>query len=179
MLRRLIAFAVVLIAGVFIWMRSDERSEHENEAAAASPPNGTVTTQEGGIRETVDGITYHMPYGRPTRPFTPAVQVGDLIFLAGQIGASADAQGGVVPGGIQAETRQTLENIRDVLEKSGSDMNHVVKCTVFMADMKEWDAMNEVYTTFFPNNKPARSAFGTTGIALNGRVEIECFAKAK
>lgn len=179
MLRRLIAVAAVIIAGVFLWLRANEREELEHEAALAPPPNGTVTSPDGGLREVYDGITYHMPYGQPTRPFTPAVQVGDLIFLAGQIGTSANAQGGIVPGGIQPETRQTLENIRDVLEKSGSDMDHVVKCTVFMADMKEWDAMNEVYTTFFPNHKPARSAFGTTGIALNGRVEIECFAKAK
>jgi 2-iminobutanoate/2-iminopropanoate deaminase len=141
-------------------------------ARATPVPQGTPT------KETVNGVTYHMPYGRPTRPFTPAVQVGDLLFLAGQIGTSASAQGGVVPGGIQAETRQAMLNIKDVLEKSGSSMDRVVKCTVFMADMKEWDAMNEVYATFFPRYKPARSAFGATGIALNARVEIECIAKA-
>jgi len=135
--------------------------------------------QPAPLKETVNGITYHMPYGRPTRPFTPAVQTGDLIFVAGQIGTSASAQGGVVPGGIQAETRQTLTNIKDVLDKSGSSMAHVVKCTVFMADMKEWDAMNEIYTTFFPDHKPARSALGANGLALNAKVEIECIAKAK
>jgi 2-iminobutanoate/2-iminopropanoate deaminase len=120
-----------------------------------------------------------MPYGRPTRPFTPATQVGDVLYLAGQIGTSANAQGGVVPGGIQAETRQTMENIRDVLEKSGSSMDRVFKCTVMMADMREWDAMNEVYVTFFPGNKPARSALGANGLALNAKVEIECLAKVK
>jgi 2-iminobutanoate/2-iminopropanoate deaminase len=129
--------------------------------------------------ETVDGITYHMPYGRPTRPFTPAVQVGNLIFISGQIGTAPNAQGQVVPGGIQPETRQTLNNIKDVLEKSGSSMERVVKCTVFMADMREWDAMNEVYVTFFPGNKPARSALGANGLALGARVEIECFAAAR
>jgi reactive intermediate/imine deaminase len=128
--------------------------------------------------ETVNGITYHMPYGRLTRPFTPAVQVGDLIFVSGQIGTAPNAQGQLVPGGIQAETRQTLSNIRDVLEKSGSSMDRVVKCTVFMADMREWDAMNEVYVTFWPGNKPARSALGANGLALGARVEIECFAAA-
>jgi 2-iminobutanoate/2-iminopropanoate deaminase len=120
-----------------------------------------------------------MPYGRPTRPFTPAVQVGDVLYLAGQIGTAASAQGGVVPGGIQTETRQTMLNIKDVLEKSGSSMDHVFKCTVMLADMKEWDAMNEVYTTFFPNHKPARSALGANGLALNARVEIECLARVK
>lgn len=139
----------------------------------------TPAAQQGPLKETVNGITYHMPYGRPTRPFTPAVQVGDVLYLAGQIGTSANAQGGVVPGGIQAETRQTMENIKDVLEKSGSSMDRVFKCTVFMADMKEWDAMNEVYTTFFPTHKPARSALGANGLALNARVEIECLARAR
>lgn len=121
------------------------------------------------------------PYGPPTRPFSPAVKVGNMLFLAGQIGTAADAKGNtVVPGGIAAETRQTMDNIKDVLEKSGSDMDHVVKCTVFMADMKEWDAMNTVYATYFRNGKfPARSAFGSTGLALNARVEIECMATVK
>ena len=73
-----------------------------------------------------------------------------------------------------------MNNIKDVLEKTGSDMDHVVKCTVFMADMKEWDAMNAVYRTFFRNgNFPARSAFGSTGLALNARVEVECIATLK
>jgi reactive intermediate/imine deaminase len=169
---KILAAVVVAGAAVFFLNRSRE------SAAEASSQLTAVATQGGGLRETVNGITYHMPYGRPTRPFTPAVQVGDVIYLAGQIGTSANAQGGVVPGGIQAETRQTMENIKDVLAQSGSSLDHVVKCTVFMADMKEWDAMNEVYTTYFPRNKPARSALGANGLALNARVEIECIAKA-
>ena len=148
-------------------------------AAAVGRASATPRLSQGTpLKETVNGITYHMPYGRPTRPFTPAVEVGDVLYLAGQIGTSANAQGGVVPGGIQAETRQTMLNIKDVLEKSGSSMDRVFKCTVFMADMREWDAMNEVYVTFFPNQKPARSALGASGLALNARVEIECFARA-
>lgn len=123
---------------------------------------------------------YLHPYGPPTRPFSPAVKVGNVLYLAGQIGTPPDASGGVVPGGIEAETRQTMENIKDVLAKTGSDMQHVVKCTVFMADMKEWDAMNGVYRTYFKDGKfPARSAFGSTGLALNARVEIECIATVK
>ncbi|HEX6972310.1 MAG TPA: RidA family protein [Limnochordia bacterium] len=148
-------------------------------AAAGGYSVARATPQGQGLRETVNGITYHMPYGRPTRPFTPAVQVGDLLFLSGQIGTSADAQGGLVPGGIQAETRQTMENIKDVLEKSGSSMDRVVKCTVFIADMREWDAMNEIYASYFPNHKPARSSLGASGLALNARVEIECIARAR
>lgn len=141
-----------------------------------SRAKSTPAPVPAGIAVTENGVTWHLPYGRPTRPFSPAVQVGNLLFLAGQIGTSANAQGGVVPGGIQAETRQTMENIKDVLEKSGSSLDRVVKCTVFMADMREWDAMNEVYATFFPRNKPARSAFGANGLALGAKVEIECIA---
>ena len=135
----------------------------------------TAPTTEG-YTVTENGITWIAPYGKPTRPFTPAVKIGNLLFLRGQVGTAPNAQGGVVPGGIRAETKQTLANIKDVLEKSGSSMDRVVKCTVFMADMKEWDAMNEVYVTFFTNNKPARSALGASGLALNAKVEIECMA---
>ena len=175
-IRKLVAALILAIALLF-WMTRSAASPSV-ETASASPVPATQS-QATPLKETVNGITYHMPYGRPTRPFTPAVQVGDILYLAGQIGTSASAQGGVVPGGIQPETRQTMLNIKDVLEKSGSSMEHVIKCTVFMADMKEWDAMNEVYTTFFPNHKPARSALGSTGLALNAKVEIECIAKAK
>lgn len=176
-IRKILA-AVVAVIALLLWLtRRATTPAAEASASAISPPPSP--TAQGGLRETVNGITYHMPYGRPTRPFTPAVQVGDILYLAGQIGTAASAQGGVVPGGIQAETRQTMENIKDVLEKSGSSMAHVFKCTVFMADMREWDAMNEVYTTFFPNHKPARSALGASGLALNAKVEIECLAKAK
>jgi enamine deaminase RidA (YjgF/YER057c/UK114 family) len=69
-----------------------------------------------------------------------------------------------------------MDNIRDVLEKSGSSLDRVVKCTVMMADMSEWNAMNGVYATYFPSHKPARSAFGATALALGARVEIECWA---
>ena len=111
----------------------------------------------------------------PVRPFSPAVRANGMLFLAGQIGT--DSSGAVVKGGIQPETRQTMENIRAVLLRAGSSFDRVVKCTVFLADMKEWGAMNEVYVTFFdPTRRPARSAMGTSGLALNARVEIECLA---
>ena len=151
-----------------ILLASCARSSASTSGAAAPAPAETRTTE--------NGVTWHTPYGRPTRPFSPAVQVGNLLFLAGQIGTSANAQGAVVPGGIKAETKQTMENIKEVLGKAGSSLDRVVKCTVFMADMREWDAMNEVYATYFPRNKPARSALGANGLALSARVEIECIA---
>ena len=108
-------------------------------------------------------------------PFSEAVRVGNLLFLSGQIGLMPGTVE-LAPGGIQPETRQTLERIRATLEKFGSSMSQVVKCTVFLADISEWAAMNEVYVQFFPDNPPARSALGTNGLALGARTEIECIA---
>ena len=111
----------------------------------------------------------------PPRPFSPAVRANGFVFLAGQLGT--DSTGRVVPGGIQPETRRAMENIRNVLARAGSSLDRVVKCTVFLADMREWGAMNEVYVTFFePGRFPARTAAGASGLALAARVEIECLA---
>ncbi len=124
-------------------------------------------------------VEWLTPFGTPSRPFSPATRIGNLIFLSGQIGTTADAGGELVPGGIEAETRQTLLNIRRVLDLVGSGMDRVLKCTVMMADMAEWDRMNAVYREMFPPGRlPARSAFGATALALNARVEIECIAAA-
>lgn len=109
-------------------------------------------------------------------PFSPAVRAGDLLFLSGQIGTVTG--GGLVEGGIGPETRQTMENIKAVLGAAGSSLDKVVKCTVFLADIAEWPAMNEVYRTYFPTDPPARSAVAGSGLALNSRVEIECIALA-
>ena len=107
-------------------------------------------------------------------PFSSAVRVDDLLFLSGALGIVPGTMT-LAEGGIQGETRQTLENIKGTLENFGSSMDRVVKCTVFRADMGEWGAMNEVYRTFFVN-PPARSALGASGLALDARVEIECIA---
>lgn len=107
-------------------------------------------------------------------PFSSAVRVDDLLFLSGALGIVPGTMT-LAEGGIQGETRQTLENIKGTLENFGSSMDRVVKCTVFLADMSEWGAMNEVYRTFFVN-PPARSALGASGLALDARVEIECIA---
>ena len=108
-------------------------------------------------------------------PFSDAVRVGNMLYLSGQIG-SLPGEMKVVPGGIQAETRQVMENIKGLLEANGSSMDRVVKCLVMMADIAEWPGMNEVYVTYFTDHFPARSAFAGTGLALGARVEIECWA---
>ena len=107
-------------------------------------------------------------------PFSAAVRVDNTLYLSGALGNIPGTMN-LAEGGIQGETRQTLENISSTLETFGSSMDDVVKCTVFLADINEWAAMNEVYRTFF-ENPPARSALGASGLALDARVEIECIA---
>lgn len=109
-------------------------------------------------------------------PFSAAVRVDNTLYLSGNIG-NVPGTLELAPGGIQGETRQTMDNIKAAVEQFGSSMDRVVKCTVFLADMEEWGQMNEVYSTYF-ENPPARSAVGVGegGIAMNGRVEIECIA---
>ena len=110
-------------------------------------------------------------------PFSEAVRVGNMLYLSGQMGIDQSIH--LVPGGIVEETRQTLENIKRTLEKYGSSLEHVIKVTVMLADMSEWAEMNKVYVQYFSRNLPARSSFGTSGLAFGGRVEIECIAVLK
>jgi len=110
-------------------------------------------------------------------PFSEAVRMGNVLYLSGQMGIDKAIQ--LVSGGIAEETRQVLENIKRTLEKYGSSLEHVIKVTVMMADMSEWAEMNKVYVGYFSKNLPARSSFGTSGLALGGRVEIECMAVLK
>jgi 2-iminobutanoate/2-iminopropanoate deaminase len=107
-------------------------------------------------------------------PFSEAVRVGKMLYLSGMIGLESPMK--VVPGGITAETRQAMENIKAALERYGSSLDHVIKVTVMMADISEWSEMNKVYVTYFAKNLPARSAFGANGLAFDARVEIECIA---
>jgi len=107
-------------------------------------------------------------------PFSSAVRVDNTLYLSGNLG-NIPGTLDLAEGGIEGETRQTMENISAVLQQFGSSMDRVVKCTVFLADMAEWGAMNEVYKTYF-KNPPARSALGASGLALGARVEIECVA---
>lgn len=158
---------VVVIAAMLLYAWARERNEERTAVADTAV----------AVEPRAADVEYLTPFGTPTRPFSPAVRVGDLIFLSGQIGTDASANGGLVVGGIEAETKQTMDNIKRTLEAVGSSMDKVVKCTVMMADMKEWDRMNVVYREYFaPGRLPARSALGANGLALNARVEIECIA---
>jgi len=111
-----------------------------------------------------------------TVPFPEGVRVGNMLYLSGQLG-NLPGTLRLVEGGLRAESRQTLENIRTVLRGQGLDLQHLVRCTVMLADIADWPAFNEVYREFFGSTPmPARSALGCNGLALGAKVEIECIA---
>jgi len=116
-----------------------------------------------------------VPNPSPPGWLSPAVRSGNLVFLSGQLGRKPGSPT-VVPGGAQAETEQAFQNIREVLGKIGLGLDDVVKCTVFLADLEDYPAMNEVYMRHFPKDPPARSAMAVDRLARDARVEIECIA---
>ncbi|MBN1348547.1 RidA family protein [candidate division KSB1 bacterium] len=112
-------------------------------------------------------------------PYSQAIvaSASSFVFTAGQIGINPDTKK-IVTGGIQAETRQVLENLKAVLKAAGSDIDQVIKCTVFLTDMANFGAMNEIYESYFKLNPPARSAVAVKQLPLNAQVEIEAIAMA-
>ena len=113
--------------------------------------------------------------GRPL-PFSSAVRIGDILYLSGQMGFRED---GTLPDGMEAQARQTMEIIRAVLTSAGLGFSDVFHCTVMLADMSQWGAFNAVYLEYFSEPLPTRSAFGASGLALGGLVELECQAYVK
>ena len=117
------------------------------------------------------------PYALAGLPFSEAVRVGNLVFLAGQIG-NVPGTRQLADTGIAGQTRQTLENIKQVLTHAGSSIARVVKCIVFLVDMRDYATMNAVYASYFPTDRPARSTVEVAGLVFGARVEIECIASA-
>lgn len=109
-------------------------------------------------------------------PFSEAVRAGDLLYLSGQIGNVPGNEPAPVPGGVVAESRQALTNVKQVLQRHGSGLDEVIKCTIFLVDMTEWSEFNAVYREFFKPPYPTRSAVGVKELALGARVEVECLA---
>jgi len=132
------------------------------------------TTTPAPSRPSIEYITMTEPW---PYPFSSAVKAGNLLFVSGQIGSRIEnGAPALVSGGFEAEARQTMENIKAILERAGSSYDRVVKCSVMLADMKDWPKFNEIYAGYFPGKKPARSAWGANGLALGARVEVECTA---
>jgi 2-iminobutanoate/2-iminopropanoate deaminase len=108
-------------------------------------------------------------------PFSKVVEANGFVFLAGQVG-DAPGRDGPVPGGIEAETKQMLENVGALLRAVGLDYKDVVKATVYMVDMGEFAAMNAIYRTYFPTEPPTRATVGVARLARDYRIEIEVVA---
>lgn len=150
-------------------------------ACESPPPPGEDARQEDSAMPEPTPIEHIVPEGVARLPvFTPAVRVGDLVFLSGAIGTPPSGELRVVEGGVGAETRATMDNIGRILDAAGLGFADLVKCTVFLADMADYAEMNEAYVTYFEGiEPPARSAMAGSGLALGARVEIECIARAK
>jgi 2-iminobutanoate/2-iminopropanoate deaminase len=139
--------------------------------ALAEPPPPKTVPRRGGGRQVI----------RPARfpdtwlPYSPGILVGDTLYLSGQIGRDP-ATAKLVPGGIEAETRQTLTNLREVLRAAGMDFPEVVSVTVFITSFDDFAAFNRVYREHFPENPPARATVQVAALNLGARVEIQMTA---
>jgi 2-iminobutanoate/2-iminopropanoate deaminase len=117
--------------------------------------------------------TDHAP--KAVGPYSQAIRAGDFIFTSGQIPLDP-ASGELVQGAIKEQARQVMANLKAVLEAGGSDFSKVVKSTVFLDDLKNFGAFNEVYAEYFPGDRPARSTFQVAGLPLGAKIEIEMIA---
>lgn len=132
--------------------------------AAAQPARAAAGIEYFPVRDPPPGMNL---------PFSAAVRVGDMLYLSGELGTR---QGKLVAGGIGPETRQLMDNIGATLARTGSSFEHVVQCTVALADIADWPAFNAVYRTYFSQRFPARMAYASGGLALGARVEVQCNA---
>jgi len=134
---------------------------------------GVYAQSEGGAR-TGDNVV-RVAGDLEGFPFSPAIRARGMIYLSGQVGNLPGTL--EMPEGVAAQTRQTMENIKIVLEAAGASLYDVVKCTVFLDNMEDYWPMNEVYASYWEGPPPARSAFGADGLALGALLEIECLAR--
>lgn len=108
-------------------------------------------------------------------PYSQAIRTGDLVFTSGQIPLTADGE--LVHGGIEEQTHQVLRNLREVLKAAGTDLNRVVKTTIFLADMSDFQTVNEIYASYFTGHHPARSCVEAARLPKDVRIEIEAIAR--
>jgi len=126
---------------------------------------------QGGNKQVINP-----PNARPGAVLSSAVRVGDLVFLSGALGTKPGG-GGLADGGIEGQTRQALENVKASAALAGVTMADIAKCTVFLTDVANFQAMNGVYREFFPTDPPARTTVGVAGLVVPGAlIEIECIA---
>jgi reactive intermediate/imine deaminase len=132
-------------------------------AAHAAAPT-TTDTGNGVVR---------YAEGESRFPFSMAVRAGDTLYISGQIGAGKDG----LAKGFEAQSRQAMDNVFNVLKQTGLNAEDLVKCTIMIGDMSKWNSFNEIYKSYFkPGHYPARSAFGANGLALGAELEVDCIA---
>ncbi len=149
-------------------------------ACAETPPQtSTVSGQEAPAATVVQELerevilTDRAP--QPIGPYSQAIQVGDMLFVAGQIGADPETRQ-LVDGGVEAEARQALYNVQAILQAAGADLQHVAQCQVFLADIADYAVVNAVYGSFFSEDPPARAALQVAALPAGAQVEILCTA---
>lgn len=120
-------------------------------------------------------VIYTQKAPAPVGPYSQAILVNDLLFVSGQI-AIDPASGKMVEGNIRNETRRVMKNVEEILTAANMTFLNVVKCTIFIADMNDFAAVNEVYGEFFTGNPPARETVEVSRLPKDGRVEISCMA---
>ena len=121
-------------------------------------------------------ITYH-PHKLDSVPYSESVQVGDMLYISGQIANLEDDYNKIIEGGIRQQVNQTMKNIKTILEKHNASMDDIVKCTCILANGDDWGMMSEEYVKYFKKHKPARTTFGGAELGDDILVEIECIAK--
>lgn len=160
---------------------SSRRKFLTQTAKGAGVAAGALTVGASAPAESKEGISKKKVIARPGQPITPAtilspaIQFGSLLFVSGQTAHDPSTQK-LAAGTFQDHVRQSLENVKAVLEAAGSSMDRVLKCTVFLTDIANFQAMNEVYHGFFPSDPPARSTMAVKDLPGGTPVEIECIA---
>ena len=109
------------------------------------------------------------------RPYSPAIEVDNTLYVSGQVAIDPET-GNIVEGGIEAQTRQTLENLKNIIEKAGYSMGNVVRCTVLLAGIEFYSDVNQIYMEYFPVDPPARMAFAVKDLPLGALIEIDAIA---
>ena len=122
--------------------------------------------------------TYH-PHKLDKVPYSESVQVGDILYISGQIANTDHDYNKVVDGGIRAQVNQSMKNIQNILKKHNATMDDIVKCTCILADDDDWGPMSEEYVNYFKTHKPARTTFGGAELGDGILVEIDCIAKLR
>ena len=160
-----VAIAIVLILSLFAILMYNRNPDQAAEPASGQP---IAPDLQPPAREVIGGPS-------SGRPYSPAVRIGDTLYVSGQI--AIDPEGNEVRDSVEAETEQVLNNIKRWVEEAGFEMSDVVRATVFLSDINDYDAMNSAYIRFFPENPPARACVAVREIVRGFRVEISCIAQ--